>query len=221
VAKRNLPKWYPETPWTEVSGAEGDFLQGKVVFNSAKSKLREPSGEVLVQLAEYLQANPNISQIRLEGHTDSRASEKYNQALSEKRVMAVADWLVDQGVDHLRIIAVAFGEARPLGPNRTRVGRAENRRTEFHIAEVGGQRFLGKEPTNGGLVLRVKSKAERDAEAAQGEVPTFEEPPFNPSGDILEPVKLPDLKKLLEDETEPPDGGPADTLPDEPTPATP
>ena len=218
----SLPGWYPEAPWTETAAAkEGDFLQGKVVFNSAKSHVRNPSEDVLGQLADYLKANPDISQLRLEGHTDNRGSDKYNQGLSKKRVIAVADWLVDKGVDHMRLLAVAFGESRPIGPNRSSAGRQENRRTEFHIAEVGGRRFLGKDPTNGGLVPRVKSKAEREAEAAVGEVPDVEEPPFKPTGDIIEPVKMPKLENLLKDEAEPADGGPADTMPDEPKPATP
>ncbi len=218
-AKSSLPGWYPEAPWTETAAAkEGDFLQGKVVFKTAKSDIAEPSSGVLAKLTDYLTANQDISQLRLEGHTDARGSEKYNQSLSEQRVIAVADWLVDQGVDHMRLIAVAFGESRPLGPNCSSAGRQENRRTEFHIAEVGGRRFLGKDPTNGGLVVRVKSKAERDAEAAMGKVPVAEEPPFNPTGNVIEPVKMPKLENLLKEETEPPEGGPADTLPEEPAP---
>lgn len=219
-AKSSLPAWYPAASWTETAATkEGEFLQGKVVFRTAKSTIAEPSSEVLAQLNDYLKANQDISQLRLEGHTDTRGGEKYNQALSERRVIAVADWLVDQGVDHMRLLAVAFGESRPLGPNRSTAGRQENRRTEFHIAEVGGRRFLGKDPTNGGLVIRVKSKAERDAEAAVGEVPVAEEPPFNPTGNVIESVKMPKLENLLKEETEPSDGGPADAVPDGPAPA--
>ena len=184
-----------------------------MVFATGQSKVRQPSKQVLEQLVNYLNKTPDISMVRLEGHTDTRGSEASNQTLSQKRVMAVADFLVDQGIEHTRLIAVAFGETRPLGPNDSSSGRQENRRTEFHIAEVSGQRFLGQDPTNGGLVLRIKSKAEREAEAEVGTVPTIEPPPFKPTGDIIEDVKMPDREKLLADDA-PSNDGPQGTLPD-------
>jgi OOP family OmpA-OmpF porin len=64
----------------------------------------------------------------------------------------------------LRLIAVGFGESKPLGPNELDVGRAENRRTEFHVAEVDGRPYLGKDTTGGGLVLDVPSLEERKRE---------------------------------------------------------
>ncbi len=187
---RALPKWYPEHPWTAHVGGR-QFLHGKVVFDTAKSDLRPEALRVLAQLRDYLETNPDISRMRLEGHTDSRASEEYNQGLGARRAIAVANWLVDRGVDHMRLVAVSFGELHPIGPNKTAEGRQENRRAAFEIAELSGAWFMGKDPTNGGLVLEVKSKEEREREKLIGTVPTAKPKPFVPTGDIIEPMIIP------------------------------
>ena len=57
--------------------------------------------------------------------------------------------------------AVGFGESRPIAPNDTPAGMAENRRTEFHVVEVNGRLFQNRDPTNGGYVLDVQSIEER------------------------------------------------------------
>ena len=197
-AKPTLPPWYPEKRWDAVDKQERVFFGGKVVFDTDKATLRPQSKEVLTKLLVWLRVNPDISRIRLEGHTDERATEEHNQTLSEERALTVANWLVDNGLDHNRILAVAFGESRPMASNLTAAGRQENRRTSFDVAEVGGYAFLGRDPTNGGLVLTVLSKAEREAMAKQGEVPKYKPPKVNPERDIFKPIDLP--KPKTEDE---------------------
>ena len=66
----------------------------------------------------------------LEGHTDSIGKEAYNQKLSEKRANAVAKALEDLGVSGDKIKTVGFGETKPIADNKTKQGRAENRRVE-------------------------------------------------------------------------------------------
>jgi outer membrane protein OmpA-like peptidoglycan-associated protein len=187
-AQPTAPGWFPEKPWNEGERASREFYGGKVVFDTNRATIRAESAKVLTQLVEYLKQNPDISRVRLEGHTDSRASDEHNQKLSERRALAVADWLVDHGLDHERLIAVAFGESRPLAPNDNAAGRQENRRASFHIAEVGGHRFRGQDPAGGGLVIYVKSKDERTEEKKVGEVPTAEPPSFTPEGDVFKPL---------------------------------
>jgi OmpA-OmpF porin, OOP family len=197
-----FPPWFPEEPWNKRTTPEKAYYFGKVVFDTAKPKeinirsdeyynyyyykksIRPASEKVLIQLLCYLQANPEITRIRLEGHTDSRASDEYNQALSERRAIAVADWLVDHGLDHNRIVAVAFGENRPIATNDNATGMQENRRTEFHVAEISGYWFRGLEPSNGGLVLTVRSRAEREAAARRPKPPVYKSPPVTPERDI-------------------------------------
>ncbi|RLB60190.1 MAG: OmpA family protein [Deltaproteobacteria bacterium] len=214
-ASPTLPPWYPEQPWNQASQDDRVYYTGKVVFDTGRHAIRPEAEAVLRQLLAWLQANPDVSRVRLEGHTDTRASDEYNQKLSERRSIAVADWLVDNGFDHNRLLAVAFGESRPLATNDSAVGRQENRRSSFHVAEVGGRRFKGQDPTAGGLVLTVLSREERDAMKNVGEVPTYEPPPAKPIRDVFEPEKKKVFKGMLDsvkkaEETEgnaPPEGG--------------
>lgn len=72
----------------------------------------------------------NLNQVIVEGHTDSRGAESYNQALSERRANSVRDVLISEfGIDASKITAVGYGEARPIGDNNTKEGRYENRRS--------------------------------------------------------------------------------------------
>jgi OOP family OmpA-OmpF porin len=73
--------------------------------------------------------------VRVEGHTDSIASDDYNQALSERRARAVAKWLDDYGIDGSRLTAKGYGESKPVAENDTAAGRQKNRRVEVVIAK--------------------------------------------------------------------------------------
>src|SRR5262249_5416985 len=119
--------------------------------------------------------------------TDSTASDEYNQDLSARRSLAVCDWLVDHGVDFNRLIAVGFGESRPMGPNDGPPGRAENRRPAVPVAGGNGRLLPGKEPTAGGYVLEVKSAEERKKEKERLAAPKTPPPPkaFTPTGDEI------------------------------------
>lgn len=78
--------------------------------------------KVLVQNSEY--------KVLLEGHTDATGSEAYNQKLSEKRAAAVAAELIKMGVSQDRIKTIGYGELSPVATNKTKEGRAENRRVD-------------------------------------------------------------------------------------------
>lgn len=78
--------------------------------------------KVLVQNSEY--------KVLLEGHTDATGSEEYNQKLSEKRAQAVAAELIKMGVSQDRIKTVGYGELSPIATNKTKEGRAQNRRVD-------------------------------------------------------------------------------------------
>ncbi len=212
-----LPPWYPEQAWNSRDRDERTFYMGKVVFDTGKHTIKPEAEVVLRQLLSWLQANPDISRVRLEGHTDARAGEEYNQALSERRALAVADWLVDNGLDHNRLLAVAFGETRPLYDNGTADGRAENRRTAFFPAEVAGRRFDDKDPTNGGLVLTVLSKEEREKAKEKGKVPKYEPPPVKNERNIFKPVERQKPQQKLEDRILTPDDDEGGVLIDEKT----
>ena len=69
--------------------------------------------------------------LQVEGHTDSRGSETYNQQLSEKRAGAIDQYLENKGIDSSRWTIRGYGESQPLASNETEEGRRENRRVEL------------------------------------------------------------------------------------------
>jgi OOP family OmpA-OmpF porin len=162
---KSLPRWYPEAPWTASAGDSRVWIEGKIVFDTDKAIIRPGSEKVLGTLLKFLQEHTEVTALRVEGHTDNRASDEHNLELSARRSLAVCDWLVDHGVDNMRLVAVGFGKTKPIAPNEVADGRSENRRTEFHVAEVDGHLFLGKDPTAGGYVLDVLSLEDRKAQA--------------------------------------------------------
>ena len=70
------------------------------------------------------------------GHTDSRGSDDYNQALSERRAGSVARYLLSRDVVEARIEAVGFGEDTPIADNGTAEGRSLNRRVELSLLPI-------------------------------------------------------------------------------------
>jgi OmpA-OmpF porin, OOP family len=93
------------------------------------------SAELLRQVAQVLREHPEITKVRIEGHTDDRGPDAYNKRLSEQRANAVRDWLVKEGITSDRLVAVGHGEERPLVTNDSEDNRAKNRRVEFHIQD--------------------------------------------------------------------------------------
>jgi OOP family OmpA-OmpF porin len=73
------------------------------------------------------------SKVTLSGHTDNIGTDAYNRGLSERRVNAVRDYVVKKGVDSGRISGQGFGESKPIADNKTREGRAKNRRVEIKV----------------------------------------------------------------------------------------
>jgi outer membrane protein OmpA-like peptidoglycan-associated protein len=192
-----LPRWYPERPWSAKDGDTRIYIEGKIVFDSDKDTIRVAQSEkVLMTLLAFAMEHPEVTLLRIEGHTDDRASDEYNQDLSARRALRVADWLVDHGVDNTRLLAVGFGKTRPIAPNTRADGRQENRRTEFHVAEVNGRPFITKDPANGGYALIVKSAEQRrlEREAALRPVVLAKAKPFVAEGDVVKPV---DVNKIL------------------------
>ena len=73
-----------------------------------------------------------LSELSIQGHTDSLGAEKYNRDLSQQRAASVVSALVNQyGVDPARLLAMGFGESKPKASNDTLQGRALNRRVEL------------------------------------------------------------------------------------------
>lgn len=145
----------PRTSQVRTSG-DRILLPGNVVFQSGQSILSPtPENEtVLQQLKTFLDDNPKVSHVRIEGYTDNVGQPEANLRLSGERALAIKNWLVARGVATERLVAVGFGAERPIADNSTAEGRAQNRRTEFKIAAVNGNPYRGVPLDGGGTEFR-------------------------------------------------------------------
>jgi outer membrane protein OmpA-like peptidoglycan-associated protein len=107
----------------------------KVYFDVNKATIQPRSYKLLDQVAMTLKAHLEIKKIRIEGHTDSDGPDDFNLALSERRVEAVLQYLVDKGVEQERLAPQGFGETKPVAPNTTKSNKEKNRRVEFIIVD--------------------------------------------------------------------------------------
>lgn len=107
----------------------------EVLFETDKATIRPDYYSKITELAEFTKKYPNTI-VTIEGHTDSRGEDNYNQALSQRRVNAVKEVLITQfGVAADRLIAVGYGESQPRASNDTVEGRQLNRRVVAVVEE--------------------------------------------------------------------------------------
>ncbi len=110
---------------------------GDVLFDTNKSDLRSGALFTIDKLVAFLTEYPD-RKVMIEGFTDSRGAEDYNQRLSERRALAVRDALVSKGIDADRIVTRGYGESFPVASNDTAEGRQRNRRVEVIISDEQG-----------------------------------------------------------------------------------
>jgi OmpA-OmpF porin, OOP family len=108
------------------------FVFDHLNFDSATTRLTPESVTTVNDLASVLKAYPG-AQVQLVGHTDNTGSPAANQTLSLDRANAVKETLVAQGVGADRISTAGYGQDRPVAPNDTDAGRAQNRRLELNV----------------------------------------------------------------------------------------
>ncbi|MFT3763922.1 MAG: OmpA family protein [Minicystis sp.] len=148
--KAKAPRVRKKPPVTNFEMVDNRIkLPGPVVFRTGSDQLDPVSDVVLEVVLDYMQAKHNVTLLRIEGHTDSDGSAPANQALSEKRAMAVARWLADAGIDCRRLLPVGFGQTKPVAPNDTSDNKAQNRRVAFVNAAIDG-RTIGNAGADGG-----------------------------------------------------------------------
>ncbi|GAC1432056.1 MAG: OmpA family protein [Acidobacteriaceae bacterium] len=99
-------------------------------FETGKATLLASADPTLQQVLKLMQQNP-LLKLRVEGHSDNVGKRDTNQPLSEKRAVAVVDWLVAHGIPKARLTAQGFADSKPLADNGTEEGRAKNRRVEL------------------------------------------------------------------------------------------
>ncbi len=110
-------------------------LPSNITFATDQDQLNGGFLPVLDSVAIVLNKYPRTL-LDIDGHTDDQGSEQYNQALSERRAISVAQYLGSRGIDQRRLLVVGFGETRPIASNATPEGRAQNRRVEIRISPI-------------------------------------------------------------------------------------
>ncbi|MBM1220647.1 OmpA family protein [Ponticoccus sp. SC6-64] len=106
--------------------------ENDIRFDVGQAIITPQTQVVINELATILMACPGVD-FEIAGHTDSDASESYNNDLSQRRVDAVLGALADRGVDTAGFIARGYGESQPIASNATETGKAQNRRVEFRL----------------------------------------------------------------------------------------
>jgi outer membrane protein OmpA-like peptidoglycan-associated protein len=105
-------------------------FKGEAYFDYDSSKLKPGALAELTRISEILNKYPQTT-IEIGGHTDTRGAEQYNQMLSSRRAEAVKNALIQNGVAPGRMMAIGYGESRPISSNH-----AVNRRVEIVIAPI-------------------------------------------------------------------------------------
>jgi outer membrane protein OmpA-like peptidoglycan-associated protein len=110
---------------------EGKFSTTGILFAVNAATIKPESNGVLKEVAEAIKSNPGMK-VKIIGHTDSDGTDAANQELSKKRAQAVKDALVkDWGLGESLLETEGKGESQPVGDNKTKEGKAQNRRVEF------------------------------------------------------------------------------------------
>lgn len=106
-------------------------MQG-IQFETGKAIIKSSSNPIMNEIAAQFIANPNYV-IEVQGHTDNVGKPERNKELSQQRAEAVREYLIGAGVPAERLTAVGYGDEMPIADNKTKKGRAENRRVAFDI----------------------------------------------------------------------------------------
>jgi OOP family OmpA-OmpF porin len=119
---------------TVIGKTHNVVLAGDVTFKFNKADL-SPQGKAQLDkvAAEILGLKGNLQHVVINGYTDSVGSDKYNLDLSDKRSKSVAKYLADKGVPKNKLFVKGMGKAKPIADNKSKEGRAKNRRVEIAI----------------------------------------------------------------------------------------
>ena len=125
---------------------------GGIFFQANDATFQPGSGSeaVLAEIKTYLEQSPRVTRLRIEGHTNNTRTPEQSLQLSGQRALAVKQWLLTNGINPGRLLAVGFGETQPTGNNADPAGAAQNERIAFRIAELDGKPYLGSDPLAGG-----------------------------------------------------------------------
>lgn len=147
VDKTALGDYSVNDPWLEVLEMKNKEKQQAITiienlyYAYGDYKIDAAGQNILDKVITVLNSNKNLN-IELSSHTDSRSSDAFNLALSQKRAKAAVDYIISKGINKSRLKAVGYGETKLLNNCKndapcSEEEHAKNRRTEFKIVEVG------------------------------------------------------------------------------------
>ncbi|MGE5357004.1 MAG: OmpA family protein [Deltaproteobacteria bacterium] len=110
----------------------------KLYFDADSSNVNPQSFEVLNEIHEFLEENPNVI-IEIGGHTNGVPGEDYCNKLSTERAKKVAEFLYGKGIPTFRIKYRGYGKLQPLASDQTAEGRRKNQRVEIKILYIGNK----------------------------------------------------------------------------------
>lgn len=108
------------------------MAEHKIYFNTSSAQIHSKNTPLLKEITGVLSGCPK-AEVEVAGHTDSLGNEAMNLTLSQSRANSVAQHLLKQDGINNTITAIGYGESQPVASNKTKAGRANNRRIEFII----------------------------------------------------------------------------------------
>ena len=101
-----------------------------ILFATGKSNIQPKYHNEIKKVADFMKEHPDVK-MEIDGHTDSVGNAAFNKKLSQARANSVMKYLTTKfGIEKDRLTAVGFGMEKPIASNKTREGRAKNRRVE-------------------------------------------------------------------------------------------
>lgn len=125
-------QFYSENTLTITYEVPKYYTLNQLQFESGKATIKTSSFALMNDLVEIMLLKTAMK-IQIAGHTDSDGEAADNLLLSQQRANAVRTYLINKGISPSRIIAIGYGETKPIGDNNTSEGKAMNRRTEVSI----------------------------------------------------------------------------------------
>ncbi len=126
VANKGCPEIKQEVIQRIALAAKG------INFESGKDVIKAESFDDLDNLVKILNEYPEAN-VAIEGHTDNVGDPAKNLELSQKRADAVKAYLISKGISESRLTSTGFGDTKPIADNKTKAGKALNRRVDFRL----------------------------------------------------------------------------------------
>src|SRR5205814_10531292 len=128
---------------TRVGSMSDNYTESEkqtVLFDTNKFNLSSQAKSTLDKIASDVSSQRTGYMLELQGFTDAQGSEQYNLGLSQRRVESVERYLVSKNVPLFRVSVVGLGKDNPIADNKTKEGRAQNRRVEVRVLKSANAR---------------------------------------------------------------------------------